>query len=213
MAICKRLVGFLQERCKHSPLPIHHKSSGGTGREPGQGELKERTMIKKIATGMLAVAATTAIAMSLPASASASTSSATSSSSGYEDWWGPYYSKYGLAKARGYINVEWDEYGETNSTYVKGRLYDLDDRTYHEGGKCALVKFQVAYLEDYNDGYDYDYEHVYQKKYCGYPGYKTFYFEDDDVASVRVKVCQTDKYGYQSKKCGKWNYLYTYEVN
>lgn len=168
-------------------------------------------MIKKIATGLLAVAATTAIAMSLPAAASASTpsSTATSSSSGYDDWWGPYYSKYGLAKAQGFISVDWDEYGESNSTYFKGRLYDLDNRTYHEGGKCALVKFQVRYLDE--DEYDWD--QVYVKKYCGYPGYKNFYYEDDDVASIRVKVCQTDQYGYHSKKCGKWNYLYTYEAN
>lgn len=156
-------------------------------------------MIKKIAVGVLAAAATTALTLSVPAAANASTADYD-----YSDYWGPVYSKYHLAKAQGWVGVEWDEEGESNSVYVKGRLYDLDNRSYDEGGKCAYVKFQAS-------DFDYDWSTVYTKKYCGYPGYKSFSFSEEDVYSLRVKVCQVSQYGSFASKCGSWRYLYTAE--
>ncbi|MFI6499794.1 hypothetical protein [Nonomuraea typhae] len=154
-------------------------------------------MMKKIATGVLAVAATTALALSLPAAASAS-------SYDYSDFWGPAYSKYNLAKAHGWVGVDWDHDQESNTVYVKGRLYDLDDRTYKQGGKCAYVKFQTS-------DFDYDWSTVYAEKYCGYPGYKKISFSEEDVYSVRVKVCQIGPHSTHAVKCGPWKYLYTAE--
>ncbi|WP_084958769.1 hypothetical protein [Thermoactinospora rubra] len=162
-------------------------------------------MIKKIAVGLVAAAAASTLAASLPAAASAAT--AASPTYDYQDWWGPYFSKYHLAKAEGKIKVNWHEYGEENSVHVYGKLWDLDKRTYGEGGKCAYVKFQVTYLgED-----EYDWDQVYAKKHCNYGTYKKFHFEEDDVAKVRVKVCQFDPYKHYVTKCGKWDYLYSYE--
>ncbi|WP_327088811.1 hypothetical protein OIE66_42000 [Nonomuraea sp. NBC_01738] len=156
-------------------------------------------MFKKIATGLLAVAATSAIALTLPAAAQAGTSSYD-----YSSYWGDVYAKQHLAKARGWVGVDWDNHGQSNTVSVTGRLYDLDDRSYSHGGKCAYVKFQAS-------DFDYDWSTVYTKKYCGFPGYKKFAFTEDDVQSLRVKVCQVPKYGTHASKCGDWEYLYTAE--
>ncbi|NRQ36094.1 hypothetical protein HII36_30300 [Nonomuraea sp. NN258] len=158
-------------------------------------------MIKKIATGALAVAATTALALSLPSAAQASAPA--SSGYDYQDGWSA-FAKYDLAKAEGWVGVDWDHHQESNTVTVKGRLYDLDNRTYSQGGKCAYVKFQAA-------DEDYDWSTVYTKKYCGYPGFKKFYFEEEDVYSLRAKVCQIGPNGGHVKKCGHWTYLYTVE--
>ncbi|WP_157251903.1 hypothetical protein [Nonomuraea typhae] len=159
-------------------------------------------MIKKIATGFLAVAATTALALSLPTAAGASTAS--SSDYDYSDFWGPVFAKHHLAKSQGWVGVDWDHDQESNTVRVSGRLYDLDPRSYDEGGKCAYVKFQTS-------DFDYDWSTVYTKKYCGYPGYKKYSFSEDDVYSLRVKVCQVGPYGNHVSKCGPWEYLYTAE--
>ncbi|MFI6483898.1 hypothetical protein ACIBH1_38645 [Nonomuraea sp. NPDC050663] len=159
-------------------------------------------MFKKIVIGLVAAAAATAMAASVPAAASATTVP-----SDYHSDWGYYYAKHYLAKAKGHISVDWYDH-HSNTTEVSGKLYDLDPRKYSQGGKCAYVKFQVNYLGDDH----HEWEQVYSKKYCGYPGYKSFHFEEDDVRSVRVKVCQTDKHGNYFTKCSKWNYLYDYEA-
>ncbi|MFI6908477.1 hypothetical protein ACIBKY_44965 [Nonomuraea sp. NPDC050394] len=156
-------------------------------------------MIKKIAIGTLAVAATSALALSLPTAASASTSSYD-----YSSHWGPVYSKHFQAKSHGWVGVEWDEHQESNTVSVTGRLYDLDSRTYKQGGKCAYVKFQAS-------DFDYDWSTVYTKKYCGYPGYKKYAFSEEDVFSLRVKVCQIGPHSSHPTKCGSWKYLYTAE--
>ncbi|MFI6324515.1 hypothetical protein ACIBG8_43805 [Nonomuraea sp. NPDC050556] len=157
-------------------------------------------MIRKIATGMFAVAATTAIAMSMTAGAA----SATTTSDDYDGYWGPAYAKYHAAKASGWVGVEWDDDEESNSVHVTGKLWDLDDRDYDEGGLCAYVKFQSA-------DEDYHWSTVYTKRYCGYPSYKKFSFHEDDVYSLRVKVCQVEPDSYYAENCGKWKYLYTAE--
>ncbi|GGT34654.1 hypothetical protein ACIBIZ_33715 [Nonomuraea spiralis] len=156
-------------------------------------------MIRKIATGILAIAATSAVALSLPTAASASTADFDD----YSGSWGPVYAKYHLAKAQGQVSVEWDD-DESNEVHVSGRLYDLDDRDYDEGGKCGYVKFQAEDSEG-------DWSTVYTKKYCGFPGYKKFHFEENDVFTLRAKVCQVSEQGSFATKCGPWSYLYTAE--
>ncbi|MFC4118620.1 hypothetical protein [Nonomuraea zeae] len=157
-------------------------------------------MFKKIATGVLAVAATSALAMSIPSAAYASSPHYDD----YSDYWGPVYSKHHLAKAQGWVGVNWDHDGESNEVTVRGRLYDLDNRSYDEGGKCAYVKFEAS-------DFDEDWSQVYAKKYCGFPGYKRFSFQENDVFSLRVKVCQIGQHSNYPTKCGRWEYLYTAE--
>jgi hypothetical protein len=157
-------------------------------------------MFKKIATGFLAVAATSALALSLPSAASASAPSYDD----YSEYWGPVHAKNYLAKAQGWVGVNWDQDGESNEVTVKGRLYDLDNRDSDQGGKCAFVKFEASDFDD-------DWSPVYSKKYCGFPGYKKFTFQENDVFSLRVKVCQIGQYSNYPKKCGPWEYLYTAE--
>ncbi|SDJ91699.1 hypothetical protein [Nonomuraea jiangxiensis] len=157
-------------------------------------------MFKKIATGLLAIAATSAVALSLPGAANADTFN----DDDYSEYWGPVYSKHHLAKADGVINVDWDDDGESNEVRVKGRLFDLDKRTYSKGGKCAYVKFEAS-------DFDHDWSPVYNRKYCGFPGYKAFSFKEHDVYSLRVKVCQVGQYSNYPQKCGSWEYLYTAE--
>ncbi|MEV0586903.1 hypothetical protein [Nonomuraea sp. NPDC050310] len=166
-------------------------------------------MIKKIATGLLAAAAATALAATVPAAASATTAvAATTTPPVYHDDWGAVWSKNGLAKSFGHVKVDWQDYGDTNSTTVSGRLYDLDPRKYRHGGLCAYVKFQANYFGDAS----HEWETVYTRKHCGYPGFKWYSFQEDDVRALRVKVCQTDKHGQYVTKCTKhWQYVYSYE--
>ena len=111
-------------------------------------------MMKKLAIGLLAFAATGAIAFTAPATAFAATSATTTATTGssdydYSDNWGDYFSSNYKAKARGWINVDWDKYQKWNKVYVKGSLYDLDHRTYKQGGKCAYVKVAVHHFGDH----------------------------------------------------------------
>ncbi|MEV4189779.1 hypothetical protein AB0J28_50930 [Streptosporangium canum] len=59
----------------------------------------------------------------------------------YDDYWGPYRSSSHRAKATGWIGVKWDRHQKSNEVHVKGKLYDLDHRTYRQGGKRG---YQVA---------------------------------------------------------------------
>ncbi|MEV5887755.1 hypothetical protein [Nonomuraea fuscirosea] len=155
-------------------------------------------MLKKITTGLAAVAATTALALALPAAAYAS------SPDDHSEYWGPVYAKHHQAKAQGWVGVDWDHDGESNEVTVRGRLWDLDDRTYRHGGKCAFVKFEAS-------DFDHDWSPVSYKKYCGYPGSKPFHFQEHDVFSLRAKVCQIGPHSNYPVKCGPWQYIYTAE--
>ncbi|WP_219461520.1 hypothetical protein [Nonomuraea rhizosphaerae] len=151
-------------------------------------------MIKQIATGLAAVAATSALAIAVPTAANASTA----------DWdsWGPVYSQNYKAKAEGRVEVRWDHDEESNTVSVRGRLWDLDHRTAEERGKCAYVKFQAADFDD-------DWSTVWTQKYCGYPDYAPIRFRTHDVSSLRVKVCQIHEHGGFVRRCGHWEEIYT----
>ncbi|MCK2213952.1 hypothetical protein MF672_009135 [Actinomadura sp. ATCC 31491] len=155
-------------------------------------------MFKKLAIGTLAAAATTALALSMSGAALADSPHYDDYSSG----WGPLYSKNYQAKAQGTISVNWDGDGESNEVQVYGRLWDRDNRSYDEGGKCAYIRFQA-------EDFDHDWSPVYSKKYCGYPGYKKFFYQDNDVYSVRAQVCQIGLYSKYPTKCGYWQDIYS----
>lgn len=157
-------------------------------------------MFKKIATGVLAVAATSALALSLPSAANASTAHHDDDS--YS--WGSVYSRNHQAKAFGRVDVDWDRHHESNEVTVRGRLYDLDSRSARQGGKCAYV--MVAFRD-----LDHGSSRVYSKKYCGYPGSTTFFSRSDDVESVRVKVCQIGQHSNFPTRCGRWQSIYSSE--
>ncbi|GIH90800.1 hypothetical protein ACFFMN_26415 [Planobispora siamensis] len=169
--------------------------------------------MKRLTMGLLAATATAAtFALAMPASAQAATpttASATASSSGYDydDYWGPVYSHNYKAKAKGWIGVEWDHHQESNEVHVRGKLYDLDHRTYGQGGKCAYVKIQAHRFDDHHN---YWAESEYYK-YCGAGGYKKFHFSSHDVDGVRAKVCQIGLHSKYPTRCGDWEYLYTAE--
>ncbi|GAA3417823.1 hypothetical protein [Streptosporangium vulgare] len=172
-------------------------------------------MIKRIATGLLATAALGAIALAAPATALAATTAATAAPAAttagtgydYSENWGPYFSSNHRAKSHGWIGVEWDGQQKWNRVDVKGKLYDLDHRTYKQGGKCAYVKFAVHHFGDggnqWYDGKSYT--------YCGAGGAKHFAFSKHKVDSVRVKVCQIGQHSSYPTRCGDWEYLYTAE--
>ncbi|WP_433240383.1 hypothetical protein ACQPYK_34370 [Streptosporangium sp. CA-135522] len=172
-------------------------------------------MMKRLSTALLATAATAgAFALALPATANAATrttatqaTTASSSDYDYDDYWGAYLSSNGRAKASGWIGVEWDRRQESNEVHVRGKLYDLDHRTYRQGGKCGYVKFAVHHFGD-DDG---DWFDGRTYKYCGAGGFKSFSFAKEDVQSIRVKVCQIGLSGSYPTRCGGWEYLYTSE--
>jgi hypothetical protein len=152
-------------------------------------------MYKKIATGLIAVAATTAVALSLPSAASAA-------SYDYSESFGPVYAQRFQAKAEGRMFVDWDRRGRSNEVAVTGRLQDLDRRSYEEGGKCAYVTFQASdFRRHWNT--------VYTDRYCGFPGSKRISFREDDVRTLRVRVCQVRPQGGFPTNCGSWEYLST----
>ncbi|WP_436762148.1 hypothetical protein [Streptosporangium sp. V21-05] len=174
-------------------------------------------MIKRIPAGLLATAALGAITLAAPATALAATTATTAAPAAattatgydydYSENWGPYFSANHRAKSRGWIGVEWDHQRKWNRVDVKGKLYDLDHRTYKQGGKCAYVKFEVHHFGDDGDQW-YDGKSY---TYCGAGGAKTFAFGKHKVDSVRVKVCQIGQHSSYPTRCGDWEYLYTAE--
>ncbi|MEZ7126423.1 hypothetical protein ACBR40_13935 [Nonomuraea sp. AD125B] len=157
-------------------------------------------MFKKLAIGTLAAAATTAVALSMPTAAFASAPHADD----YSSHWGPVYAKHFQAKAEGSVTVNWDDDGESNEVHVRGKLWDRDNRSYDEGGKCAYVRFQA-------EDFDGDWSPVFWRKYCGYPSFQRFHFEENDVQTLRVQVCQIGLNSKFPTKCGRWDYIYTNE--
>ncbi|GAB2963032.1 hypothetical protein ACFMQL_12385 [Nonomuraea fastidiosa] len=154
-------------------------------------------MFKKIATGLLAAAATTTLALSLPTAAQASSFGPRDSVESFST-----YSSNRLAKAEGTIRVNWDGRRD-NTAVVRGRLYDRDARSYRRGGKCAWVTFQAR---EFRGGWD----TVYTDKYCGYPNSKLIRFRVFDVSGVRVKVCQAgpERRAWPTR-CGNWDYIFS----
>lgn len=130
-------------------------------------------MRRSITLGL--AAATTVAALGLPALATAANAAPASASSAatasaphhhdwdYDGWWGTYWSSNHLAKAKGYVDVNYD-HEESNRVHITGKLYDNDHRTYRQGGKCAYIKFRVSYWDDGEDNWSSSYKSY---KYCG----------------------------------------------
>lgn len=171
-------------------------------------------MRRSITLGL--AAATTVAALGLPALATAANAAPASASSAatasaphhhnwdYDGWWGTYWSSNHLAKAKGYVDVNYD-HKKSNRVHITGKLYDNDHRTYSKGGKCAYIKFRVSYWDDGEDDWSSSYKSY---KYCGAGGYKQINFWRYDVAQVQAKVCQIGLYSNAPVKCGYWRDIY-----
>ncbi|MBX6386773.1 MAG: hypothetical protein IRZ07_27985, partial [Microbispora sp.] len=133
-----------------------------------------------------------------PAS-TASTTAAPHHDWDYDGWWGTYYSSNHLAKARGYVDVNYRGL-KWNSVHVTGKLYDQDHRTYRRGGKCAFVQFRVTSWSHAQNYKTY--------KYCGAGGYKKIDFWSYNAARVQAKVCQIGLYSHFPVSCGYWHDVY-----
>ncbi|WP_067134139.1 hypothetical protein [Microtetraspora malaysiensis] len=161
---------------------------------------------------LLALAAVgTTVALGIPAVATAASATTTTTAaaaagaataSAGNPYWGPYWSKNRLAKANGYIDVYWDD-DTSNSVRITGKLWDLDNRNEHQGGKCAYVKFRFQDLDDADDVSP----SFKSYKYCGAGGSKSFSVQRHDLRSVQVQVCQIGLYGRYPTKCGFWYWL------
>ncbi|GAA3162027.1 hypothetical protein GCM10010466_61250 [Planomonospora alba] len=162
--------------------------------------------MKRVTTGLLtAAAATAAFAFAVPTAAQAATPA--TASAGYDDYWGAYYSGNHKAKASGRIDVDWNRRQTSNEVYVGGRVYDLDHRTYRQGGKCAYIQVQAHGFGDHR-GHWAERESY---RHCGAGGSKRFHFSAEDVDAVRVKVCQIGLRSAHPTRCGDWEYLYAAE--
>ena len=160
--------------------------------------------MRRSVSNLLGLAAVTAtLALGIPAlSTAASASTAQAASASGNPYWGPYWSANRLAKANGYIDVYWD--GDTsNSVRIKGTVWDLDDRTQHQGGKCAYVRFRFQDLDDADDSSPTfkSYTH------CGSGGHKDFNVARHDLATVQVQVCQIGLGSRHPSQCGYWYWL------
>jgi hypothetical protein len=145
-----------------------------------------------IAIGLPAAAAS-ANAATLTTTAASSASSATTAND-FDEYWGPYYSKWyngSQAKARGHAYDDGD-----GNIHVTGKLYDKHSPKW----LCAYieVKFENS---DGDDRYFHDYK-------CGDHGYKSFDYYWDDVDNASVRVSYYDYYHHQRKYAGKWYYVY-----
>jgi hypothetical protein len=168
-------------------------------------------MNRTIRTLLGATATAGILALGVPAlstAASASTTStagvtSTASASNFDNW-GPYFSYNNKAKAKGTISVDYND-DQSNSVEVQGKLWDLDHRTYQQGGKCAYVEFTIHHFGDESDD-DADTESY---KWCGAGDFLRFDFQSDDVESIDVQVSQIGKSGSHLYKSGETFTYYT----
>ncbi|GGO25540.1 hypothetical protein GCM10010116_51240 [Microbispora rosea subsp. aerata] len=165
-------------------------------------------MRRSITLGL--AAATAVAALGLPALATAANAApASAASHHYGDWdydgrWGTYWSSNRLAKANGYVDVDYKG-KKSNRVHITGKLYDNDYRTYRRGGKCAFVKFRVSYWDGGKNHWSSSYKTY---KYCGAGGYKKIDFWRYDVAQVQAQVCQIGQFSNYPVKCGQWRTVY-----
>ena len=161
-------------------------------------------MRRSIRTVLGLAAATASIAVAVPALSTAASASTLSSaphhaSSDYNRSWGTYSSSNGLARANGFIAVDYSR-RDDNKTRVTGRLYDLDRRTSRQGGKCAYIQFR---FQDFHGRWSTN-----SYKNCGTRGYKPISLTRYDVEEAQVRVCQAGLYNNVLTRCGSWRELY-----
>ncbi|MEV6979795.1 hypothetical protein AB0M95_00775 [Sphaerisporangium sp. NPDC051017] len=154
-------------------------------------------MRRSIRTMLGLAAATTVLAVGVPAlatSANAATTTKTVATLDFDDSWGYYYSKYyngSRAKARGDV---WED--DDARIHVSGKLYDKNSPNWLCG--YVEVKFENT------DGDD---STSWAKK-CGSSGYRSFHFYADDVDTAQVRVCYFDNFHNKKVYCGRWDYVY-----
>lgn len=167
-------------------------------------------MRRSIRTLLGVTAAAGIVALGVPAVASPA-AAATAGTSPAVEWrtLGEHYSANAKAKFEGDMTIRWSADGERNRVRVRGRLADLDYRTFEQGGKCALVKFDIRYLGEP------DYAWIIGPRYrwCGADKAPRFFsFKDRQVDAVRVQVCQIDKYSGRVEACGLVKRVYSTPV-
>ncbi|MEU8266088.1 hypothetical protein AB0B89_02890 [Sphaerisporangium sp. NPDC049002] len=154
-------------------------------------------MRRSVRTLLGIAAASTVLAVGVPAfasSASASTQGTARKVLLEDDFWGYNYSKYfhgSPAKAKGHVYEEND-----GSFHVEGKLYDKNSPNW----LCGYV--QVKFENEDGD------ESTYWAKKCGSSGYRYFHFYEDDVDNIQVRVCYYDNNHGTKKYCGRWDYIY-----
>ncbi len=163
-------------------------------------------MRRSIRTLLGVTAAAGIVALGVPALAtSASASTAGSSTTTEFRHYGEYYSANYKAKVKGSVFVKWNPYHKTNKVNVKGHLYDLDYRTFNQGGKCAFVTFKVHHLGD--PGFKWKHGATY--RWCGAdkaPRY--FDFWKFQVDGVKAQVCQIGKFSDYPTRCSGFKPVY-----
>ncbi|WP_283139217.1 hypothetical protein [Rhizohabitans arisaemae] len=158
---------------------------------------------------LLGIAATTATAAALLVGVPATANAATTTGPAFTattDHWGPYYSTNYKAYAKGTVDAVFDEEEDFRANvHITGKVVDRDPRTKRQGGKCALVRFQVHKVYDEHDS-----AWVPSRTYrqCGYPKARHFAFGVSNVDAVRVQVCQVKPYTNHLKNCSGWKYIW-----
>ncbi|GAA2859702.1 hypothetical protein GCM10010517_18200 [Streptosporangium fragile] len=150
--------------------------------------------MKLIIRTAIALAATTGLA--LTAAPPALAAAPVSASRDYDDTF-EQESANGLATVEGEYAVEGDD-EEDNSFVLEGDLYDGDDRTLRQGGRCAYFEVQVASAEHGQ------WRRAKRVKLCSYDETKHFRVAAYDVAAVRVKTCQVSYRGWTTSRCSRW---------
>mgnify|MGYP006976766085 CR=1 FL=1 len=165
-------------------------------------------MRRSIRTLLGVTAAAGIVALGVPAlaaPAAASSASGTAASTAQFRHWGPYFSANGKAKAQGTVFVKWSPHRKGNVVQVKGRLTDRDFRTLEQGGKCALVRFQLHYKGEPKFAWIIGPSY----RWCGADkAPRSFSFTDRDVDGIRAQVCQVPKFGGAAISCGTYKPVY-----
>jgi hypothetical protein len=164
---------------------------------------RERAMQRSVRTlfGILAGAAVIGVGIPMASTAASATSATTAlASSSLRDSPNPtyYYYSYSstnnLATASGtYSYIPGSRYG----VRVGVNLYDLDSRTYKEGGECAYVRFDIHHAGDEAFRYHDSIRH----KFCGYGHADSFHFSRHNTDGIRITVCQIGRRSYHPDYC------------
>ncbi|GGK84953.1 hypothetical protein GCM10010126_50260 [Planomonospora parontospora] len=167
--------------------------------------------MKRLTTGLLAVAATAgAFAFTVPTAAQAAAPAAAPAAAAADraDSWGPYYSSNRRAYARGTVDYEGGSGAYLVSgggLRVRGYLYDRDYRTGGQGGMCAYAQIQGYRSGGYGGSSGWDRGRTY--RHCGTNNYRTIDYDNDYASQARIRVCQVRQYGGRPTYCSSWRYF------
>ncbi|MBG0818031.1 hypothetical protein [Planomonospora sp. ID82291] len=168
--------------------------------------------MKRLTTGLLAVAATAGtLAFTVPTAVQASAPAAAPAASAADraDSWGPYYSSNRRAYARGTVDYEGGGayLVSGGGIRVRGYLYDRDYRTGGQGGMCAYAQIQGYRSSGYGYGGSTGWERGRTYRHCGTNNYRTMDYSSEYATQARIRICQVRQYGGRPTYCGAWRYF------